>query len=192
MGRFPGTGGGYPPLQTTDPGRTNTNAKTPAPRRAATIRRPASPRGFAGAAMPRPHRPAPDDDEDDEDDDYGYGTDDGDDDAETVPCPHCGAEVYEDAERCPRCERYLSAEDRPSPSRATRRCARREFRCPTRCCRCSRNCRRRSHRVSGARCWRPWRRAGGATDRAAAPGRCPPSRSTDGRRARLSRRSRRR
>lgn len=65
--------------------------------------------------MPRPHRPAPDDDEDDEDDDYGdgYGTDDGDDDAETVPCPHCGAEVYENAERCPRCEKYLSAEDRP-------------------------------------------------------------------------------
>ncbi|HYH67420.1 MAG TPA: zinc-ribbon domain-containing protein [Urbifossiella sp.] len=52
-----------------------------------------------------------DDDEDDEDDD-DYG-DDGGDDAETVACAHCGADVYEDAEQCPRCGKYLSAEDAP-------------------------------------------------------------------------------
>ncbi len=37
--------------------------------------------------------------------------DDGDD---TVPCPYYGAAVYEDAERCPRCENYISREDTPS------------------------------------------------------------------------------
>jgi predicted RNA-binding Zn-ribbon protein involved in translation (DUF1610 family) len=32
-----------------------------------------------------------------------------DDDGETavLPCPACGAEVYEDAERCPRCGEYI-------------------------------------------------------------------------------------
>jgi hypothetical protein len=30
-----------------------------------------------------------------------------DDGADTTPCPHCGEEVYENAERCPHCERYL-------------------------------------------------------------------------------------
>ena len=29
----------------------------------------------------------------------------------TIDCPHCGKEIYEDAERCPHCERYLSDED---------------------------------------------------------------------------------
>jgi predicted nucleic acid-binding Zn ribbon protein len=33
---------------------------------------------------------------------------------DTVPCPYCGAPVYEDAERCPACENYLSEEDAPS------------------------------------------------------------------------------
>ena len=37
-----------------------------------------------------------------------------DEDDETVPCPYCGAAVYEDAERCPRCENYISREDAPS------------------------------------------------------------------------------
>jgi predicted nucleic acid-binding Zn ribbon protein len=55
------------------------------------------------------------DDEEDEDDD-AYGDDD---DAETVPCPHCGADVYEDAEQCPRCEKYMSAEDRPTSRPST-------------------------------------------------------------------------
>jgi hypothetical protein len=53
----------------------------------------------------------------DDDDDWAeesaedWGDDD--DDAETVPCPHCRREVYEDAERCPNCGRYISAEDAP-------------------------------------------------------------------------------
>jgi uncharacterized paraquat-inducible protein A len=54
--------------------------------------------------------PRYEDDDDEDDDDYG---DDGGDDAETVPCPQCGADVYEDAEQCPRCGKYLSAEDAP-------------------------------------------------------------------------------
>ena len=32
---------------------------------------------------------------------------------DTVPCPHCLRPVYEDAERCPGCGRYLSREDAP-------------------------------------------------------------------------------
>jgi predicted nucleic acid-binding Zn ribbon protein len=36
-----------------------------------------------------------------------------DDDDETIPCPHCRRPVYEDAERCPHCENYLSQEDAP-------------------------------------------------------------------------------
>ncbi len=40
------------------------------------------------------------------DDEY---PDDYDDDgpAETVPCPECGADVYEDAEQCPVCGSYI-------------------------------------------------------------------------------------
>jgi hypothetical protein len=34
-------------------------------------------------------------------------------DAETMPCPYCGRSIYEESERCPHCERYLSAEDSP-------------------------------------------------------------------------------
>jgi hypothetical protein len=37
------------------------------------------------------------------------------DDEPTIPCPHCGREILEDAERCPCCERYLSEEDAPRP-----------------------------------------------------------------------------
>lgn len=47
-------------------------------------------------------REDPEPDEGDEDDDG------------TVPCPYCGAAVYEDAERCPHCENYISREDAPS------------------------------------------------------------------------------
>lgn len=44
----------------------------------------------------------------DDDPDEDWSDDDEDDgDSETVPCPSCGAEVYEDAERCPSCESYL-------------------------------------------------------------------------------------
>lgn len=46
------------------------------------------------------------------DDDPGSDPDD-DDEGDTVPCSHCGKPVYEDAERCPYCENYLSREDVP-------------------------------------------------------------------------------
>jgi len=59
----------------------------------------------------------PDDDHDDDSwDDEGDDLDDAaDDDADgddsTMPCPHCGADIYEDAVRCPVCERYLTQEE---------------------------------------------------------------------------------
>jgi hypothetical protein len=34
-----------------------------------------------------------------------------DEDEDTLPCPYCGAAVYEDAPQCPRCGNYLSEED---------------------------------------------------------------------------------
>lgn len=37
----------------------------------------------------------------------------GDEDDDTVECPHCHRDVYEDAEQCPGCGHYLSREDRP-------------------------------------------------------------------------------
>lgn len=51
----------------------------------------------------------------DEFDDDGDADDPGDDDTSaTIPCPHCGEEIHEDAQRCPYCEQYLSEEDRPT------------------------------------------------------------------------------
>jgi predicted nucleic acid-binding Zn ribbon protein len=39
---------------------------------------------------------------------------DGEEDSGTYPCPYCGKEVYEDAVRCPNCQRYVSPKgDRP-------------------------------------------------------------------------------
>jgi len=29
------------------------------------------------------------------------------DDTATIECPHCGAEIYEDAQRCPHCGQYV-------------------------------------------------------------------------------------
>jgi hypothetical protein len=48
------------------------------------------------------------------------GLEDGDwpdeeDDEPTVPCPYCGSEIHEEAQRCPHCENYLSSEDSPPP-----------------------------------------------------------------------------
>ena len=55
----------------------------------------------------------PDDDWDD-----GYDADpfDLEDDEEepTLPCPYCGEEIHEDAQRCPSCGEYVSSEDRPA------------------------------------------------------------------------------
>jgi hypothetical protein len=55
------------------------------------------------------------DDPDDEfrDDDDCPEEDDADDLSETIPCPECGAEVYEDAVRCPRCGTYITADTHP-------------------------------------------------------------------------------
>jgi hypothetical protein len=36
------------------------------------------------------------------------------DDDVTMPCPYCGKAIYDDAERCPYCENYVSREDAPS------------------------------------------------------------------------------
>jgi hypothetical protein len=36
-----------------------------------------------------------------------------DDEADTMPCPYCGEDVYEDAPRCPHCGQYISQEDAP-------------------------------------------------------------------------------
>lgn len=36
-----------------------------------------------------------------------------DDEEPTVPCPYCRREILEEAERCPSCENYISAEDAP-------------------------------------------------------------------------------
>lgn len=41
------------------------------------------------------------------DDDEFPDEEDGDEPTETVPCPHCGAEVYEDADYCPYCQTYI-------------------------------------------------------------------------------------
>jgi hypothetical protein len=42
---------------------------------------------------------------------------DTDDDLPLVPCPYCRAEIVEDAERCPHCGNYISAEDAPPGER---------------------------------------------------------------------------
>jgi hypothetical protein len=28
-----------------------------------------------------------------------------------IPCPHCGRSIYEESQRCPYCENYISEED---------------------------------------------------------------------------------
>ncbi len=38
---------------------------------------------------------------------------DDDDLTETVPCPSCGADVYEDAEQCPYCGSYITSSTSP-------------------------------------------------------------------------------
>jgi hypothetical protein len=53
-------------------------------------------------------------DDEDHDEEEWDDLDDDDDDDETMPCPHCRANVYYDAERCPNCGLYLSREDAPS------------------------------------------------------------------------------
>lgn len=51
-----------------------------------------------------------DDDDLDERDDPDASDQDSDDDASaTVSCPNCGQDVYEDADRCPYCNEYITA-----------------------------------------------------------------------------------
>ncbi len=57
-----------------------------------------------------------DDYEDDPDESDMDGDDDDESDVATIECPHCGAEVYEFAEKCPVCGRYVSREDAPRTS----------------------------------------------------------------------------
>jgi hypothetical protein len=52
----------------------------------------------------------PDDWDDEEDDVVDYGDDD--DEEPTILCPHCRAEIWEEAQQCPECGEYLSLEDR--------------------------------------------------------------------------------
>jgi predicted nucleic acid-binding Zn ribbon protein len=56
--------------------------------------------------------PLRDEIDDDWDEDFDADDDYGDDDEEpTLPCPHCRAEIHEDAQRCPHCGEYISEED---------------------------------------------------------------------------------
>ena len=54
-----------------------------------------------------------DDSDENFDDDFDeYPDDHSDDSTETVPCPECGAQVYEDAPQCPRCGNYITHDTR--------------------------------------------------------------------------------
>lgn len=79
--------------------------------------------------MARTRHDEPDEDDPEEDRDWEDSEDYDPDDPETYPaglyadpepatiaCPHCGAEVLEDSERCPRCEAYISKEETPTSS----------------------------------------------------------------------------
>lgn len=50
------------------------------------------------------------DDWNDDFDDQEFDVEDefGDDTSETVPCPECGVEIYEESERCPACGWYVT------------------------------------------------------------------------------------
>ncbi|MFO0949783.1 MAG: zinc ribbon domain-containing protein [Isosphaeraceae bacterium] len=58
-----------------------------------------------------------DDLEDWDDSDPDFDPDSDEDDDPTVPCPHCGRDIYDDSEWCPGCGRYLSREDAPGGGR---------------------------------------------------------------------------
>ena len=44
--------------------------------------------------------------------------DDDDDDSETVPCPECGADVYELSPQCPTCGQYITHTTNPRQGRS--------------------------------------------------------------------------
>ena len=47
------------------------------------------------------------------DENWGDSVDPDDEDEATIPCPYCAEEIHEDAQRCPKCGQYISAEDAP-------------------------------------------------------------------------------
>jgi predicted nucleic acid-binding Zn ribbon protein len=56
-----------------------------------------------------------DDDSVDEPEFHGESTESAeDDDAETIPCPHCGKPIHEEAQRCPHCRDYVSEDHAPN------------------------------------------------------------------------------
>jgi predicted RNA-binding Zn-ribbon protein involved in translation (DUF1610 family) len=59
------------------------------------------------------HHATDDDYEDDPEDPDESDTDLSDDDPETIECPHCGKDVYEFADQCPKCGHYLTREETP-------------------------------------------------------------------------------
>ncbi|MBN1491930.1 MAG: hypothetical protein JXA69_18605 [Phycisphaerae bacterium] len=58
--------------------------------------------------MPSPDESWDDEAWSDEADDEGLGTDESDVEAYTLPCPACGAMVYEDADKCPHCGEWIT------------------------------------------------------------------------------------
>ena len=50
---------------------------------------------------------------DDSDEDRDAWDEGEDDDDTLMPCPHCGRMIYDDAEQCPKCGKYVSREDAP-------------------------------------------------------------------------------
>jgi hypothetical protein len=67
--------------------------------------------------MPRHHAPDPDDvdyDDPEDPDESDWDDDEGDEFAETIECPHCGADVYEFLEKCPQCGDYVNRTDSPT------------------------------------------------------------------------------
>jgi hypothetical protein len=46
--------------------------------------------------------------------DHEYPDESDQDSDETAPCPYCGELIYDDAEQCPSCGKYLSREDAPA------------------------------------------------------------------------------
>lgn len=64
----------------------------------------------------------PDDDDWMEESDDGLDEDEfpdeNDDVTETIPCPACGAAIYEDAEQCPYCGTYVTSQTSPWAGRS--------------------------------------------------------------------------
>src|SRR5262249_48090039 len=83
------------------------------------------PPGQEDSAVPR-HTRFDDDPPDDWEDDFGAAEEDYDPEADwspddeflpgeaaEIPCPHCGATITEDHQRCPKCGTFISREDDP-------------------------------------------------------------------------------